>query len=164
MDREMNARENLENLSPQLASRLGVMIEASLLTYREYIPWADALIAELSLAPGWLCDLAVTKYRPRAAELVNKFANSDSSCGMSLDDRTDEYVACLCLRYERRELSWATFLELAGNQADASGGKHACEFFDGLLNQYKESRFAEAVEHQQRERVFPDYRELVESV
>jgi len=42
---------------------------------------------------------------------------------------TDVDVACLYLRYARRELSWATFLRQAGVLADMSAGRDACEYF-----------------------------------
>lgn len=75
-----------------------------------------------------------------------------------------EDVASLYLRYERRELFWATFLNESGLKADASGGRWPCEEFYAMLNELEESDFALAVEQRQRDHVVTEYREVMESV
>jgi hypothetical protein len=56
----------------------------------------------------------------------------------------------LYLRFERRELSWATFLELAGRYADSAQGAWACEEFYGFLNDLEDADFAPEVERNQQ--------------
>ena len=160
----MDWRENTASLSKPLAHRLSAMMEAGLLTYREYIPWADAIITAMDRPPKWILDLSTTKYRPRATEIVRTFAHSEPFEIMSADVWVDEYIAAVYLRYERRELSWATFLEMAGKEADANGGMHNCEHFYAMLNAYELADFARPLESMQRESVLADYESLVRSV
>jgi hypothetical protein len=142
------------------------MIEARLVTFREYGPWADTLIAKSDALPVWLLNLAVTPYYPDAAKLtLAAYAYADPVCeGLSWHTWVDDYVASLYLRYERRAISWATFLEAAGRQADANGGRHACEYFYEFLNRYEECDFSEALEVRQRDEIAADYHGLIASV
>lgn len=160
----MDAREDIQGLSKPFAHRLGAMIEAGLLTYREYIPWTDSLILAMDRPPAWILALAVTKYRPEAVRVVHDFAHSEPFECLSQDSRVDEYVAALYLRYERRELSWATFLRMAGDEADANGGKHACEFFYMLLNEYEFVEFAISAEAEQVKMIRSDDGKTIASV
>src|SRR5258705_12684497 len=126
---EMNSREDVGTPSKPLAHRLAAMIESGLLRWREYAPWTDALIMKIEHPPVWILDLSVTKYRPDAELIAANFAHSEPAEELSWDERTDDYIASVYLRYERRELSWATFLTMAGKEADANGGKNECEYF-----------------------------------
>jgi hypothetical protein len=140
------------------------MIDARLLTYREYIPWADSVIMSLEHPPIWILDLAVKEYFAAARDVVATFARSEPFENLSPDLWTDEYIAAIYLRYERRELSWASFLEMAGAASDGGGGRHDCEHFYMMLNQYAESNFAEPLEAQQKRAAQIDYKELIHSV
>ena len=160
----MDPREDVTGLSKALAHRLTAMIEGRLLTYREYIPWADAVILSMQRPPVWILDLAVVKYLPDAVRAVSKFAHSEPFEPLTWDTWTDDYVASIYIRYARRELSWATFLEMSGTQADNNGGRNECEYFYGMLNRYEEANFAEPLEAEQRKLITSEYDPLIGSV
>ena len=160
----MTPRENIDRLSKPFAHRLSAMMEAGLLRYREYAPWADAVIAHMPEPPRWLLDLTVTKYRGDAIKIVKGFAHSEPFEHLSIDDWVDEQVGALYLRYERRELSWATFLDMAGQTADANGGRNECEYFFMMLNEFEEADFAEDVESKQRGIITNEYADVIASV
>ena len=67
------------------------------------------------------------------------------------DDLANEHIACLLLRHERGEISWASFLKLAGEYSDAIGvDGWECERFYGMLNELEDREYAPAVSTQQR--------------
>ena len=160
----MTPRENPDTLSKPFAHRLSAMIVAGLLTYREYTPWADAIILQTPEPPRWLLDLTVTKYRGDAIKIVETFAHSEPFEHLSVDAWVDEQVAAVYLRHERRELSWATFLDMAGGMADANGGRNECEYFFEMLNEFEEADFAEPVELKQRDIITTEYADVIASV
>src|SRR4051812_28123743 len=113
----MSPREDIDDLTKPFAHRLSAMVDAGFLTYREYVPWADALILRMNLPPAWILDLALTAHRDTAVQILMKFTNAEPFHeSSSYEAWTDEYVAALYLRYERRELSWASILEMAGRK------------------------------------------------
>jgi|SRR5690348_4274207 len=160
----MNPREDVQSLGTHFADRISAMIESGLLTYRHYRPWASRLTQMLDKPPAWVRELGAARDRPAAEAAARNFAFGDA-VGLSIDDWTDEYVASLFLRHERRELSWATFLNEAGIGSDNSNsGMNACEYFYNMLNEYEESEFSEAVEQRQRAAVLTQYTGVIESV
>lgn len=69
------------------------------------------------------------------------------------DTVADQYIACLFLRHERGELTWATFLRLAGEFADSDGYDGCsweCERFYGMLNRLEDAEYASTVEGLQK--------------
>lgn len=137
--------------SKDFASTLALAIEAGCLTYRDTIPWADATIARLDHPPLWICDLSTVKYRPDALRVIRDFLRTDPS--EPINTKTDEYLGFLWIRYQRRELSWATFLNKAGQYSDASSVGIECEYFYEMLNELEEADFGLAVEARQQEKV-----------
>ena len=128
------------------------MIERSLIDYTYTQPWADELIMAVDLPPSWLCDLATTKYRGDQSKAVREFVFSEpiEAAPAELEKFA---VACLWLRYERRELSWATFLQMAGDFLDAASGDWQCETPYHYLSLYEDAYFTPAAE----ERTKRDY-------
>jgi hypothetical protein len=114
------------------------------------MPWADAVITNFQHPPVWVLDLSVKRSVPEAARVVMMFAHSEPFETLSPDAWVDDYVAAVYLRYERRELSWATFLRMAGDESNANGGRRECEYFYETLNAYEASDFAESLERDQR--------------
>lgn len=158
-------RENMESLSKQFAHRLVALIESQLVTYREYIPWADTLIMALPEPPVWIIDLATKKHLLKAGLIVRGYMNSEPIEVLPWDLWTDEFIAALFLRYERNELSWASFLNEAGRQADNSeGGRKPCEYFYVMLNALEKADFAESLETKQRDEVSERYGDIIPSV
>lgn len=160
----MSPREDANSFSKPFAHRLSAMMRAGLLTYREYIPWTDAVILRTANPPRWLLDLTVTKYRGDAIKIVEGFAHSEPFEHLSFDAWVDEQVAAVYLRYERRELSWASLLDMAGQATDANGGRNVCEYFLKMLNDFEEVDFAEPVELRQREIIANEYADVIASV
>lgn len=160
----MNPREDIDGLSKSFAHRLSAMIEAGLITYREFEPWTESLIVTMDRPPRWILDLTLTKYWPDAAAIVRRFAYSEPFETLAEAPWADDYVAAAYLRYERRELSWATFLRMAGEITDSYGGKHVCEFFYEMLNEYERSEFATATEAEQRRLFLGDEGDNIASV
>ena len=161
-----NPRENVSPENPAFAHRLYSMIEARLLKYQHYAPWADAVIVRSASPPRWVLDLTLTKYIPKAAEIAHGFAMERAGEGMTLtwDQAVDDFVAATFLRYKRREISWATCLEECGKEADSNGGRNECEYFYSMLTEYEDSNFAEAIELRQNELFLREYSDVVDSV
>jgi hypothetical protein len=128
------------------------MMETSLIDFSYTHPWADELIMALDAPPSWLCDLATAKSRDDQIKAVREFALSEPfetvPSGM-----VKFWVACLWLRYERRELSWATFLRITGEYLDPNGGDWDCETPYHFLNVYEDAYFTPSAE----ERTKRDY-------
>jgi hypothetical protein len=147
----------------QFAIRLVEMLEAGLATYRSTVPWADRRILEHDgPSPSWLCELAVTKYRPSIIRAVRAFAYSEPFEASPIGEHYR--VACLFLRYERREISWATFLSEAGVYTDSVSGELHCEEFYALLNDLEESEYNEALETRQANTIREQFTQHISEV
>ena len=66
-----------------------------------------------------------------------------------LSGASDDFLGFLWIRYQRRELSWATFLNEAGVYSDGANGAIECEFFYTMLNELEEADFGSGVEERQ---------------
>jgi hypothetical protein len=141
----------LEAPSTSFAEMLALAIDAGCLTYRDYIPWADAVIARLDRPPVWICNLSTIKYRPDALRVVRDFVFSEPFEPASA--APEDYLGFLWIRYERGEISWATFLSEAGRYSDASSVAIECEYFYSILNELEQSEFDSGLENRQREEV-----------
>jgi|APTNR8051073442_1049403.scaffolds.fasta_scaffold30936_1 hypothetical protein len=135
-------------LSKRFAHRLALAIDADCITYRDFVPWADKIIARHERPPLWLCELATTKYKPYALRAVIESVLSDPP--EEFPDDHGEFLGFLWIRHERRELSWATFLKEAGKYTDAKNGPLECEYFYGMLNELEEQDFSLEAERRQR--------------
>lgn len=133
--------------SKRFAQRLMLAMEADCITYRDYIPWADRIIERLERPPIWVCELATTKYKPGALRAVSAFVLSGPP--EDFPDDHGESIGYLWIRYERRELSWATFLKEAGMRSDTSSGPWECEYFYSMLNEFEEQAFSPGAEERQ---------------
>lgn len=141
--------EPTTSLSKHFASRLLLAMEADCITYRDYIPWADRLIERLDRPPVWVCELATRVYKPDALCAVSDFVRSDPP--EEFPDHRGEFLGYLWIRYERRELSWASFLKAAGMHTDGSNGSPLpCEYFYSMLNEFEEQEFSIEVEQHQK--------------
>lgn len=96
------------NYSKNFAARLLVMVETKLLTNKHTQPWSDSIINETTAPPPWILDLSLASSKSNVESVVGDFAYSPPFEPLTLDDNF--HIACLFLRYKRRELSWATFL------------------------------------------------------
>lgn len=132
--------------SKRFVWRLATMIQSELICYKHYYPWADELILELHQPPAWLLQLALTKHYRHAAELLQTYVNSPPFEEMPSVQCSDEFVACLFLRYLSREISLATFFSDAGMWTDSNGGSFCCEYFYEQLNKLEDCEYSIEVE------------------
>jgi hypothetical protein len=108
------------------------MLDAGLIS-RELQSWAESLLASISSPPQWLCDVAFQKYSPDVSKSLGEYVWSQPFESVDYSEADDEHLASLYLRFERRELSWATFLDLAGRYTDNADRGWVCEEFYELL-------------------------------
>lgn len=151
-------------LSKRIAFRVSTMIDARLICYKHYYRWADQLIAELDDPPVWILEIAVIKYPPDAITAVNRFVFSEPFESFDGEECSDEYVACLYLRYRIGAISWATFLEKAGEYTDANQGRHCCEYFYAFLTVLENHEYSSDVEELQRCEVESEFFEAIDRI
>lgn len=141
------------NLDKHFARKLLAMINSRLICYKHYFGFCDELIVTMEKPPYWIIELATIKYIPEAIKVINEYTNSEPFEGIS-SDLYDFYIACLYIRYNRREISWATFLQNAGEYADGTQAvKCDCEWFYEMLNDYEDSDFSRRLERTQTKKV-----------
>jgi len=121
------------------------MLDSHLIDYSYTQPWADKLIEGIDIPPVWLCDIAVKKSQIDQLKAIREYVFSEP-----FEENPPEFekfhVACLWLRYERRELSWATLLREIGDCLDAADGDWDCETPYHYLNMYEDADFTEESE------------------
>lgn len=135
------------------ARRVKAMVDAGLITYKEVQPWAESVLGTMERPPNWICDLATRTYSPDVSASLGEYLNSEPFESFDPFEADDDHLASLYLRYERGELSWAVFLDVAGRYADGANGAWECEEFFELLNALEDADFSAAVEKEQREDV-----------
>lgn len=141
-------------LTPSFTYQLLIMLETKLIWYKHYRLFCDEVILAYDTPPYWAIELASVTYQGKAIEAVRSFIRSEQLSAGEPVGLADQYIACLYLKYERREISWASFLLEAGRYADQSEQvKEPCEYFYELLNHMEYSEFDLDVERQQREEV-----------
>jgi hypothetical protein len=133
--------------------RLQTMLDAGLIDCRELQPWAESFFPSIERPPRWLCDVASQKYSPDVSKSLGEYASSEPFESIEQSERDDEHLGSLYLRFERRELSWATFLELAGRFADSANSAWERDEFCGFLNELEDADFSPDVERKQREEI-----------
>jgi hypothetical protein len=149
-------------LNKPFARKLGLMLESRLIWYKHYFLFCDEVIEQMDKPPYWIIDLADKKFLPDAIGIANRYAFSEPF-EVSPYAGGDFYIACLYLRYERRELSWASFLNGAGDYTDSTqAGKHDCEHFYYMLNDLEDSEFSIELERQQREQIQQEFKEDIQ--
>lgn len=143
------------------AMRLWELIDSGLVDGKAAVLWADAQIADHSgLAPAWLVEIALAKHAPAMLAELRAFAYGSHQ---QPDYRMLEsyHVGCLFERYTRGELSWASFLRLAGENADSRDLGVPCEYFYEMLNEIEELEFSLEGETRQRVLVRQRFGEMI---
>jgi hypothetical protein len=121
------------------------MLETSLIDFSYTGPWAEQLIVEIDGLPFWLCELAAKRFQGDLIKALRDYIYSEPfEAGPAEMEKF--HVACLWLRYERRELSWATFLRCAGAHLDPVSRDWDCETPFHYLNKFEDAYFSEAAE------------------
>jgi hypothetical protein len=122
------------------------MLHASLIDFRYLDPWAEKLILGMDAPPFWLCELATKQSQGDLIKALGDFVSSKPSEPRP-EDMEKFHLGCLWLRYERREISWATFLRFAGEYLDGPGaGDWQCETPYHYLTKFEDAHFSEAAE------------------
>jgi len=138
-------------VSKRFAQHLMLAIETDCLTHRDYIPWADALIETAERPPPWICEFATSEGKAEALAALREFPYGDQPALDASDDVLPlDFLGFLWVRYEQRRLSWANFLDAAGQYTDGTSRGLECEYFYYLLNELEEKNFAPDVENRQR--------------
>lgn len=138
----------------ELAGKLSIMLDSKLIWYKHFQLFCDEIIDEYQKPPYWIIELAMVRFQGSAIEIVNKYLNSEPFFDFYKSDLSDQYIACLYLKYDRRELSWASFLMSSGEYADSNQAvKEPCEYFFDLLNEYEDSEFHMDLEYKQKEEI-----------
>jgi hypothetical protein len=132
------------------------MIESSLIDYCSTQPWADKLIDGADNPPSWVCELSTTQYRGDQIKAVREHVFSEPFISEPTE-MEKFHIACLWLRYERRELSWATFLRCAGEKLDASNGDWDCETPYHYLNLFEDAYFSVESEEKTKTEYLADH-------
>lgn len=127
--------------SKQECSYVLEMIESKLIDFSYIHPWAEQIISNSDYAPPWLTDIATTKYPDDQSKALREYIFSEPF-EKHPNDMEKFHIACLWLRYERRELSWATFLGLAGDYLDAANADWDCETSFHYLNAHEDAYFS----------------------
>ncbi len=132
------------------------MLESRLIDFSYTHPWADQIIIRLDYAPSWLSNLASKKYQGDQSKALREYVFSEPF-EAGPDEMEKFHVACLWLRYERRELSWATFLRLAGEILDAANADWYCETPYHYLNMHEDAYFSNESEEQTKRDYLTDH-------
>ncbi|WNR44415.1 hypothetical protein [Paenibacillus roseipurpureus] len=145
-------------LNKQFARKIGIMLESKLIWYKHYFLFCDEVIEKMEKPPFWIIELATKKYIGDAVKIVNTYAFSEPFETFP-DSIYDFYLGCLFLRYERKELSWASFLKDSGDFADATQAvKHECEYFYYMHNDYEDSEYSIELEIKQAEIIKEEFK------
>jgi hypothetical protein len=144
--------------------RLQTMLDAGLVSYKELQPWAESILLSIQNPPNWLCNVAMQKYSPDVSQSLGEYVWSEPFESVDQVERDDEHLSSLYLRFERHELSWATFLDLAGQYADRADGAWECEEFFHLLNELEDADFSPTVERGQQEIMADKLRTAIERI
>ena len=132
------------------------MLESSLITFHYTEPWADAIVSQLEKPPAWLCNFAIKQFKGDLTKMMRDHIYSEPF-ESGPPEMEKFYLACLWLRYERRELSWATFLQRAGERLDAASSDWACETPYHYLNLFEGAYFSERAEQDTKRRYLAEH-------
>lgn len=138
------------DLSREFAAKLATMLDVSLIHYKYYELWCDEIIESMENPPEWIITLENTKFLPAARAIVYSYAFSEPVSDFFY---RDFYLACLYIKYEIKQISWATFLEDAGEFSDGSNCCVECEYFYSFLNQLEDNEFSLSIESEQSKQV-----------
>jgi len=152
-------------LNKKFACQLTLMLESRLIWYKHFQLFCDEIIEEYAQPPYWIIELAAVRYQGSAIEIVNTYIQSDPFFDRNESEFFDQYIACLYLKYDRREKSWASFLWSAGEYADSCEAvKEPCEYFYHLLNEYERSEFDPELEDKQNKEIQSKFRKEIKEM
>lgn len=136
------------------------MLDSELINYKHYMPWVDFIILSNDEPELWILEIAGTKNTQAAIDIIRKYTNSEP---FETNDPTYNvgFIACLWIRYKRREISWSTFLYESGQEVDGNVDRVDCEYFYGMYNDFEESEYSNELETVQSGKVFEIYQDQI---
>ncbi|AJS58816.1 hypothetical protein [Paenibacillus sp. IHBB 10380] len=142
-------------VNKEFACKLSVMLDSKLIWYKHYQLFCDDIIQEYTKPPYWVIELSIVRFQAAAVDIVNKYIHSEPFLEINYGDLSDQYIACLYLKYVTREISWANFLFSSGQHSDSCQSvKESCEYFYELLNEYEDSDFNTELEQKQKNEIY----------
>ncbi len=149
------------SISKNEAAVIRTMLDAGLISYKHYMTWVDEIIMSNDEPDLWILELAATKNTQAAIKIITTYLNTEpfESVGQSYKV---SFIACLWVKYKRREISWATFLFESGNEVDANSERVDCEYFYGMHHDLEDSKYSEVTENKQSAEVFKLFRSDIE--
>ncbi|WFR64523.1 hypothetical protein P9222_10520 [Paenibacillus amylolyticus] len=143
-------KEQELQLDKWFAFRLSVMLDSGLINYKHVHPFCDQMIEKSDKPPYWLIEISIAKFQPDTIRIVNQYAYGEPYVNEP-SDLYDMYIACMLLKVETREMSWASFLLAAGSYADGyQQVKEDCSYFYDMLNELEDSEFNLIIEARQQ--------------
>ena len=133
--------------------RLKTMLDANLVTHRDLQPWAESALRSVEAPPVWLWSLATQTYSADVSQSLREYLWPERFDVTDCAEVDDEYIGSLYLRFERHELSWATFLALAGEYADRAEGAWVCEELFKMLDELEDAEFSPVLARGQQIRI-----------
>ncbi|WP_121360324.1 hypothetical protein [Flavobacterium johnsoniae] len=137
------------DLSKEFTSKLGVMLETSLINYKYYKLWCEELIERLDNPPFWIVELSSVKLQSEASKIVYKYTNSEPLKDFSFLKLNDFYIACMYIKYRFKHISWATFLLNSGEYSDSANSCMDCDDFYFMYNQFEDNEYSYKIETEQ---------------
>ena len=132
------------------------MLQSKLIDYTYIQPWADNLIENLSNPQKLLIDLSSATYQGEIINILKEYVYYEPF-KEQFYKLVKFHIACLWLRYERRELSWATLLNEIGKYLDIEEINWDCETPYHFLNTYENSYFSEKVEQETKQKYLQEH-------
>lgn len=149
-------------LNNEFACKLSTMLESKLIWYKHYQLFCDDIIEEYVRPPYWIIELAIVRYQGDAVRIVNEYLHSEP---IDYGKHSDQYIACLYIRYIRRELSWASFLYLSGQYSDScQSAKEPCEYFYELLSKFEDNDYNIDLEQIQLNEIYDTFKKEIEEM
>ncbi|GDY26275.1 hypothetical protein AHAT_21650 [Agarivorans sp. Toyoura001] len=145
------------------AISIATMLEAGLIDYKHYMCWVDERMLLEEEPDLWVIELAATKDTQAAIGHLNSYAYSEPFEQFNSESCNDEFVASQWLRYKRKEISWAIFLQKSGDYTDGNYAREDCDYFYYMLNDFEINDFSEQLEIKQSSTVNKLFNDVIQT-
>lgn len=132
------------------------MLETRLLDFTYTQPWANEIIKELETIPDWIFRISTNTALSEQSKALREYVFSEpfESAPAEIEKF---HIACYWHRHLRREISWATFLNLVGRYLDTAGIEWDCETPYYYLNITEDAYFSIESEKETKNAYFQDH-------
>lgn len=150
-------------LNQVFAQKLLILIESRLIWDRHYVLWCEEIIKKSEKPPLWIMELSSARFIGDSVNIIERYIQSEPFDACNCTCLGDFYIACLFCRYQRKEISWATFLKEAGDYADGVGDcSQECEYFYMMLNELEDEEYNDEIEKAYQVKVQNDFMSEIE--